>query len=775
MMSIKKVFLVLLLMCAVSVLHAQEFYIKGHVVSGKQGIDFANVVLQKSDSSFVTGCIADKAGYFRIEGVKTGDYRICFSSIGYANQIIPLSSFSCNTDLGNVALDSVSVNLKEVVVTASHVINTPDKKIVLPSAYQVKASTNGIELLNQLHLSRLRVDALRNTVSSTLPGDVQLRINGAKADIQQIKALRPEDIMRVEYHDDPSMRYGENVAVVIDYITKRFVSGGYIGLDLMNSPFRCFGDNSIVAKYNHYKSEVGVNFYVHYRNLYGYWRKNSETFNFDDGTSFTRKEDGIPSEMTEDQLPVSFYYNYKEGNKWFINTTLYTYYSKSKINTRSVLYPEKDPNNSVDMTDYQKNNSVTPSLDIYFQRNYGKRQTLILDLVTTYINTKNRRNYKEDKAAATLTDIYSRVNGNKYSVIGEAIYEKGFGKSNTLSIGSRYFQSYTNNNYLGTVTTTTDMREGRWAGYAEFKGRLNRFNYSTGSYVAYFWTRQGDNSYHRTVVYPQIKLGYSFSDNLNVRYSGRLSYNTPSLSNLSDVSQMIDSLQIRRGNPNLKVSHTWSHYLSCDWTTGLLNVNGGIFYMYQGNPVMEETLRENNKFIRTTLNQRSWQKLNPELDLTFGPVKKILTLSVSGGMNYFDSKGVDYHHQYTNWYCSASASAVYKNFIAEVNVQSHNNDFYGETLQYGENYHMLALKYKYKEMSFGVAAFNPFVGKNSYKRPSENWNHYAYSSNTWYLRESSRLFLATFSWNISFGRKYDAGSKRVNNSDKESGTMSTSK
>lgn len=29
-------------------------------------------------------------------------------------------------------------------------------------------------------------------------------------------------------------------------------------------------------------------------------------------------------------------------------------------------------------------------------------------------------------------------------------------------------------------------------------------------------------------------------------------------------------------------------------------------YQYQQNPVMEETLREGNKFIRTQQNQRSW-------------------------------------------------------------------------------------------------------------------------------------------------------------------------
>ncbi len=752
---------------------AQGYYIKGKVVSGKAVVDFANIVLQKSDSSFVNGCVADKAGNFKIDNIDTGNYVLRISSIGYTSRVLSLSVSNKNTDLGSVQLDSSAIALKEVVVTASHIINTPDKKIVLPSAYQIKSSTNAIELLRQMHLSHLEVDVVRNTISSSMPGDVQLRINGAKADLQQVRAIRPEDIIKVEYHDSPSMRYGENVAAVIDYITKRPNRGGYIGLDMTDSPFIDFSDNVISAKFNYNKSEIGINTNYHRRDMYGYWRKNSQTFNFDNGTSFTRKEEGTPSRLSEDQIPVSLYYNYQEGKKWFFNASFYNYYYLNRMNTTSKLYPETDPSNYVDMKDFVKNNSLRPSVDLYFQRNFGKRQYLILNVVGTYIKTHNERDYNERKNDIDATSIYSDVKGDKYSVIAEAIYAKDFGKANTLSFGANYYQAYTNNKYLGTVTTNTTMRENTTTGFVELKGRPgNHFNYSLGARLSYFWTQQGENSYRKTVVYPRVKLGYNFSEKLNMTYSGGLSYSNPSLSNLSDVSQIIDSLQIRRGNPNLKVSHNWSHYFDLEWQSGLWNIDASLYYMYQGNPVMEETLRENNKFIRTTRNQISWQKVNPEINITFGPIKNILTLSFEGGMRYFDSKGQDYRHYYTNWYCKGSLSATYKNFILAFDIQTHQNDFYGETLDFGENYHLLFLKYKYKDMSFGIMAFNPFVGRNSYNRPTENRNRFAPFNNTWYLRESSQMFCVTFSWNINFGRRYQSSRKQLNNSDTDSGTMS---
>jgi len=764
-----------LLFITISSATAQGYSIKGRIVSGKNIVDFANIVLQKSDSSFVNGCVADKSGTFRLNDVAAGSYLLRISNIGYNTRIIPIPTLSKNIDFGNIQLDTASVTLKEVVVTASHIINTLDKKIVLPSAYQIKSSTNGLELLNQMHLNHLQVDAVRNTITSSLPGDVQLRINGVKADIQQVRAIRPEDILRVEYHDDPSMRYGENVSAVIDYITKRPTSGGYVGVDLNPSPFIMFCDNTVSAKYNHNKSEIGMNFYLHYRELYGYWRKNSETFNFDNGTSFTRKEDGTPSRISDNQSPVSLYYNYQEGEKWFFNASFYNYYQFQRMNTKSKLYPETEPDNYTFMKDYSKSHSNRPSLDLYFQRNYSNHRYLILDVVGTYIHTNNDRSYSETKDTQLLDDINSNVRGNKYSLIGEAIYGKQFGKALALNVGANYYQAYTKNDYAGTVTTMTEMRENHTTAFVEVRGEFNRFSYSLAGRISHFWTRQGENSYRKNVVYPKLKMGYHFSDKLNLNYSGGLTYNTPSLSDLSNVSQLIDSLQIRRGNPDLKVAHTWSHNLDCSWNSGLLNIDANLFYMYQGNPVMEETLRENNKFIRTNINQLSWQKLNPSVNAQFGPIKNILTLGFEGGVNYFDSKGKDYHHYYTNWYSKGTITATYKNFIMTGVINTHCNDFYGETLNYGENYHVVSLKYKHKDMSFGVMAFNPFVSRNNYNRPSENWSRYAPSHNTWYLRESSRLFIASFSWNINFGKKYHAAQKQVNNADTDSGTLKSTK
>ena len=42
---------------------------------------------------------------------------------------------------------------------------------------------------------------MNNEIGVLGGGELQLRINGAKAEVEEIKALQPSDIIRIEYHE----------------------------------------------------------------------------------------------------------------------------------------------------------------------------------------------------------------------------------------------------------------------------------------------------------------------------------------------------------------------------------------------------------------------------------------------------------------------------------------------------------------------------------------------------------------------------------------------
>lgn len=122
-------------------------------------------------------------------------------------------------------MEDAAVSLDGVTVSASNTSSRSDRKLIFPSDRQVKASTNGMDLLQQLMLPKITVNPMSNEIKVPGNGEVQLRINGVKVELDEIKALLPTDIIRIEFHDNPGLRY-RNAEVVLDYIVRRPETGG---------------------------------------------------------------------------------------------------------------------------------------------------------------------------------------------------------------------------------------------------------------------------------------------------------------------------------------------------------------------------------------------------------------------------------------------------------------------------------------------------------------------------------------------------------------------
>ncbi len=92
-------------------------------------VEFANVVLQTLDSTFVTGVSTDTKGRFQLEKIETGSYRLIISAIGYTDNITDLNGLSKSVDLGKLTLNEAAEQLDEVTVTAANIVNRPSVTI----------------------------------------------------------------------------------------------------------------------------------------------------------------------------------------------------------------------------------------------------------------------------------------------------------------------------------------------------------------------------------------------------------------------------------------------------------------------------------------------------------------------------------------------------------------------------------------------------------------------------------------------------------------------
>lgn len=772
----KRLVLIMLLCSVVVNAFAQKIDIKGCIVNGEKNepMEFANIVLQTTDSVFLAGTTSDMKGHFRLDQVAPGNYQVAVSSLGYVTQYISINDLSKSVDLGNIPMDDSTISLEGVTVQGSNMSSRSDRKLVFPSAKQVEASNNGIALLQQLMLPKIQINHLDNTVSVPGNGEVQLRVNGVKVEVQEIVALLPEDIIRIEYHDNPGLRYG-NAEVVLDYIVRRPETGGSVSVDLRNGVNAVWGNDQLSAKVNHKKSEFGLNYNINPRDFYKVYRDNEETFNFADGTSLKRKEIGEPGRLQLLWQNLNLNYSYQEPDKYFFNATFRYYQSNNPhMDFNGKLYNMAREDDVVDMIDEEDSKYYRPALDLYYQRNLKNDQTLVFNVVGTYNKSNSTRVYQESRNEELLTDVRNLTQGEKYSIIGEAIYERKIG-NNRLSGGFKHEQSFSDNLYRNGNETTTRMNQSDSYLYAEWSGKVKKLDYTLGVGVSryYFKQREAEDAYSYYTFRPRVTLQYNIMGNTFFRLSGSAHRVAPSLSNLSAVEMEVDSLQIQRGNPTLKPYMNYSLQLTYEMKKGIFYNSTSGTYEYSPDVIQDEKFIEGDKFIQTWNNQKDWQRLAARTTFRVGPIKEILQFSATGGVNHYRSNGNTYAHRYTNWFYRAEASVNYKKMLFAAGVESNWNWFSGETLYGGENIHYCMAKYNLKNMSFGLSMFNPF--SDNYKVVNENWSKHASYKRANYIDESSRLLMVHFSYNFSFGRKFKSGEKRLHNSDNDSGVMSSGK
>ena len=92
------------------------------------------------------------------------------------------------------------VKLQEVTVNAARIIQKADGKLIIPSAAQQQASTNGYSLLAKLALPSIRVDEVMHTITALgNQGTVQIRLNGSIVSNSDLLSLDPKTIKNIDF------------------------------------------------------------------------------------------------------------------------------------------------------------------------------------------------------------------------------------------------------------------------------------------------------------------------------------------------------------------------------------------------------------------------------------------------------------------------------------------------------------------------------------------------------------------------------------------------
>ena len=679
--------------------------------------------------------------------------------------------------------DSIEVDttytLGEVTVNGMRVINKVDRQVLLPTSTMKKHSSNGYDLLNKMTLNGIITNPERQEIRSLRGGGVQVRINDIKANQQDITALRPDEVVRVEYIDNPGVRYSDgSIDAVINFVVKRRYAGYVGGLGTMQAFTTGFNNSNAYFKYNYKKSEFCIYYNFSYRG-YDERKVDSEnTYFFPDGTQRQRQYLGYNTDFMYTTNTVQLGYNLAEPDKYTLNVSLY--YNQN--NTPKYGYNQLAKETSMpDLYIYNKKSKkmYIPSLDIYWSLNLPKKQNITANVVGTYIGTDYNnlsRNYlfsqspEQSMQADPVNDYSYSTTGRKYSLISEAIYTKNFNRE-VFSAGGEYTVSHTDNAYKGAVNTDAVLNSNNLYLFAQLQGKLGVFNYQVGLGANYLAIHQGDIGFNKWTLRPQLSLSTKITDNLFVRYSGRMSQLSPSLSQLSDVRNQSDELNASDGNTGLKPYTGYSNSLTVSWTRPLFNFQLYGSWYYAPDIIMTSYIPElqddgTYMLISKPENQKSFSRKSLAAYFTLHAIRDILDISLYGDYSNYSSRGLAYSHNYDAWRWGGSANLMLGRWNVSASFYTAPKSYFAESMGKGENQSNLSVSYKYKDLKVGLGVLllgypqgYDYVGKTDSK--------YLQSTSHTYIKDNGNMVYFTLSYNFSHGRKYQTERKKLHNSDND--------
>ncbi len=197
-----------------------------------QPLAFANVLLLNAkDSSMAKGAVANEAGLFTFEGIKTGQYLVTASMVGYRNAYS--APFSLKDAVGTHQLAALTATalekqLNEVKVIAQKPIFEQQlgKLVINPSAMMTAAGGSVLDVLERS--PGVRVDRQNGNIALGGKAGVMVMLNGKLSRlpletlVQMLNGMNSDNVETIELITNPSAQYdAEGNAGLINIVLKR--------------------------------------------------------------------------------------------------------------------------------------------------------------------------------------------------------------------------------------------------------------------------------------------------------------------------------------------------------------------------------------------------------------------------------------------------------------------------------------------------------------------------------------------------------------------------
>lgn len=575
------------------------------------------------------------------------------------------------------AADTVRVHeLEAVTVEAAAQTTSAAKSTYLPSKKQKNASTNPIMLLSRMQIPEINVDLLSNTVTDLTGNEVAIFIDGKMAQSQDLQGMRMSDVLRVEYLVNPSDPKFQQKPVVLNFIMKQYIYGGYTklyetvnympwGKDNTNNLFLF---SRMVVKKSTWNLWGG--YADNYRTHTG--KVSSENFTFNNrSVERTQTMDINKERKTGFSSGIEHYYaddnrGIRITQTLWLNYDLYSErYQEGRIlfNTEDFLsgtYRRSTPSRS-----------INPSYSGHFNFSLGRGWSMYTGLWFNYTHENSDNDYRVTGAEPIVNDVRSDsysmdVIQNCYKYINER-HSVGLQVSGTFN--------WKDFDYTGNSPLSLRMNDQTIKADVFYQLQLPKLNLTVSPGMNIFWRKSGDE-FIRSAA-PNVAAFIRYSPNqknslqLNTGYKSSLPWSGSLSSHLRQSNEILYTI----GNPALKNIHSLFSNLQYVWFpsnrfTGSAFVN----YTFRFDKVtaIYSPMKDGFALLQSKVNNGNSHFLDAGLNLTYKMLDGNLSFQVRPTVTHQRCTGI-YTDSYTTAYVNMSANYYIGAFNVGVSYKSHQN------------------------------------------------------------------------------------------------------
>ena len=661
-------------------------------------------------------------------------------------------------------------NLEESVVQAATVIRKPDKNIYMVSESLSERSASALDLLQNVRIPELTVNPVMETVVSSL-GSVQIRINGREASVEKLQSIDPKNIQKIEWIDNPGLRYGTTEGAVLNVIVKNPTAGGSLNLAAGEGLTVFFNNSRANLTLNEGRSQWTVGVRGSFRGKLEMFREYQDSYLLPDGTRLDRRQEPLPGFFNQNYVTPGISYNYvrPDTTNFYIGLDYVGKYGE--LSRFDGLLTSSASSEVLHLRDEEGGTDRTPGLSVYWEQKLRNDQTLVFNSFTQFSGGTSFHRYQEyADAAVPGIDIenHIRFRNGYYSLEGN--YIKEWEKAGQLTTGLKYSGSSSRSAYLDYDGRTVRQNLDRVYAFGEYKQTVKKWTFTAGLGGTWVCTSLADSGTRDASFNfsPRLSVNWRASDKSRWTATYSNFVGTPSLTMTSPVTQEIDGIQIQRGNPDV---HAYMRH----WTNLRYNYsNNRNFtltmagkFTYFPNPIQTCYSWEGDYILRSYSNEGYYKDLGLSATASWDVVPEWLSLSANLNYSHEWNEGRNFRHKIDALGQSFSASVYHWGFALDFEFHNPAESLWGEELTRGERFNIIALSYHWKNWNFSALVFQPF-GK--YSQKTEILSELVSQKTILRSHSIECMPMLQISYNLNWGHQKRVAARKLSDSGEASAT-----